>query len=554
VTNDEEIKKSEEAQRQKAQGISQRLSRLKSQRGTWEAHWEEIAQRVMPSYSQTFQSNQNTPGQKKTEHMFDSTAANANVKFAAALESMLTPRAQKWHMLKAQFGPQYRELAKNREVRQYFEDVTDILFRYRYAPRANFASNQHEVYMGLGAFGTGCMFIDKLDGGGLRYRAIHLAEVYFAENHQGIIDTAYRSFKYTARQAIQKWRDKVPEAIKTAADKNPEQEFEFIHAVQPNDDVQYGRVDHKGMAFSSCYVSVTGLAIVEESGYHTFPYAISRYVVAPGETYGRSPAMLALPDIKVLNEQKKTILKQGHRVVDPVLLAHDDGVLDSFSLKPGAINYGGVNADGRQLVHALPTGNLSFAKEMVQEQREAINDAFLVTLFQILVDTPQMTATEVLERAREKGALLSPTMGRQQSEGLGPMIEREIDLLSRQGLLPPMPEILRQVGGADYEVEYDSPLSRAQKAEGAAGTMRTIQFAAEIAAQTQDPSPLDWFDFDSIIPDLGDANAMPVKHFKTPDAVAAIRKGRSEQQAIAQVTQAGPAMAAMMKATQGQTQ
>ena len=35
-----------------------------------------------------------------------------------------------------------------------------------------------------------------------------------------------------------------------------------------------------------------------------------------------------------------------------------------------------------------------------------INDAFLVTLFQILTETPEMTATEVIERTREKGALL----------------------------------------------------------------------------------------------------------------------------------------------------
>lgn len=539
-------------ERDKIASIKTRLSRMRSNRGVWESHWEEIAERVMPSYSRTFRQNQMiTPGAKKTEYMFDSTAAQANTKFAAAMESMLTPRNQKWHRL----VPQDKTLFNNREVRQWYEDVNDALFRYRYAPKANFASNQHEIYMGLGAFGTGCLYIDKLDTGGLRYRAIHLAEIFFAENHQGIIDTAIRPFKFTARQAAQQWgKDSLSEQLKSAAEKNPDQEFEFIHAVMPNDDIAYGRLDYKGMPFTSCFISTFDNRVMEEAGYHTFPFAISRYVVAPGELYGRSPAMLALPDIKVLNEQKKTMLKQGHRIVDPVLLAHDDGVLDSFSLKPGAINYGGVTADGRPLVHALPTGNVGFYKEMVQEQRESINDAFLVTLFQILVETPQMTATEVLERAREKGALLSPTMGRQQSEALGPMIEREVDLLARQGLLPPMPTILKQSMGADYDVTYDSPLSRAQKAEGAAGTMRTIQFAAEIAAQTQDPSPLDLFDFDTIIPDLGDANAMPIKFFRTMEDVKAIREGRSQQQSIQQVTQAGPAMAAMMKATQGNQQ
>ncbi|MDN8888877.1 portal protein, partial [Staphylococcus aureus] len=80
------------------------------------------------------------------------------------------------------------------------------------------------------------------------------------------------------------------------------------------------------------------------------------------EIYGRSPAMNVLPAIQTLNEEKKILIKQGHRVVDPVLLAHDDGVMDGFSLKPGALNYGGVNAQGQKLVHTLDTGNVAVGK------------------------------------------------------------------------------------------------------------------------------------------------------------------------------------------------
>lgn len=538
-----------------AQQIVHRLGRMKTNRGNWESHWEEIAQRVLPSHAQTF-TGATSPGVKKSQEAYDATAALACTKFAAAMESMLTPRNQRWHKL----VPMDKALLKNRQARLWFEDVADTLFRYRYAPKANFASNQHEIYMALGAYGTGCMYIDTLYDlrgrpAGLRYRAVHLGEIYFAENHQGIIDTAFRPFKYTARQAAQKWgADKLEPKIREALEKNPEQEFEFIHAVMPREDFAPGRLDVKGMPFASYFVCCASKAVMEESGYHTFPYAISRYVVAPGEIYGRSPAMQVLPDIKVLNEINKTTLKQGHRVVDPVLLAHDDGVLDSFSLKPGAINYGGVSAEGRPLVHALPTGNLSFARELTAEKRESINDAFLVTLFQILVDTPQMTATEVLERAREKGALLSPTMGRQQSEALGPMIEREIDLLARQGLLPPMPPFLREAMGADYDVVYDSPLSRAQRAEEAAGTMRTVEFAVNVAAQTQDPSPLDIFDWDTIIPEVADINGMPVRYLKSMEQVMAIREGRNQDKEAAQITQALPGAAAMMKVAGGHGQ
>lgn len=281
------------------------------------------------------------------------------------------------------------------------------------------------------------------------------------------------------------------------------------------------------------------------------PYATARYITAPGEEYGRSPAMNVLPAIKVINEEKKTLIKQGHRAVDPVLLAHDDGVIDGFSLRPGAINYGGVTSDGRPLIHALPTGNLAIGKDLMDDERLAINDAFLVTLFQILVETPQMTATEVLERAREKGALLSPTMGRFQAEALGPMIEREFDLLMWQKLLPPPPPALVEAG-AQYFVEYDAPLNRAMRADEAAGTMRSMQWASEIAAQTQDPSVMDWFDTDTIIPELLSINGAPNRFVRDPETVAKIRDDRGQQQADAQFTQALPGLAALTKASNPQ--
>lgn len=524
------------------------FAKLENSRTNWESHWQEIAERVLPSHSRSFlgQNSFNIDGDKRNTKMIDSTAAMALDRFAAAMESMLTPRNQRWHSLRST-NP---ELNKIRAVQLYFENVTDILFRYRYAVKANFASQMHSTYLMLGAFGTGGMYIDKLDGGGLRYKAIHLAEMFFCENHQGVIDTVYRKFPLKPRQAL-KWfgmdNEGLPETLKAAVETKPDDDFWFIHVSKPREDLDLGRRDHKGMPFASYYVSCDTKKVVMESGYQSFPYAVSRYVTAPGEIYGRSPAMTVLPNIKILNEQKKTVLKQGHRAVDPVLLAHDDGVLDTLSLKPGSLNFGGVTAEGRPLVHALPTGNIALSKDMMNDERAIINDAFLVTLFQILVDTPQMTATEVLERAREKGALLSPTMGRQQSEFFGPAIEREIDLLNQQRLLPEMPPELLEARG-EYEIAYESPLSRAQKAEDAAGLMRTAEFAVQVAVNTQSPEPLDHFDWDTIIPELADIHAVPVRWLRDIKQIEQIRQGRVQQQQAEQMTNALPGIAAMTKA------
>lgn len=541
-----------EQRNQVAQELLQEFQTMESRRGIWEKHWEEVALKVLPYYSTSFYTQGNTvPGAQRGQDQYDVTANAALWKFAAAMESMLTPANNKWHRLR---HPD-QNLMKRRDVQLWFDQVNDAMFYYRYSPHSGYQANQHDGYVSLGAFGTSCIFTDEyrdpLRPGvkGLRYRNVHLGELFFACNFQGQVDKVYRRFKMTLRQIAQKWgAEALPDSHRDQLKNKPDNEVQIIHIVKPNPKFDPRVLDSKAYRYASYYVLREATHLLSEGGYRCMPYSTARYITAPGELYGRSPAMNVLPSIKMLNEEKKTLIKQGHRAVDPVLLAHDDGILDGFSLKPGAINYGGVNADGRPLVHALPVGNVAVGKDMMDDERFAINDAFLVTLFQILIQTPQMTATEVLERAREKGALLSPTMGRFQAESLGPMVEREFDLLMWQNLIPPPPPSLVEAG-AEYMVEYDAPLNRAMRSDEAAGTMRTLQWAAEIAAQTQDPSAMDWFDTDAIIPELLAINGAPFRFVRDPQAVAAMRQGRQQAQQAQQLVQALPGLAAMTKAS-----
>ena len=521
--------------------------RLASERGTLDSHLQEIAERIFPDYSGAFTTNGQlqTPGSKRNQEIYDSTGANALNKFAAVNESLLIPSNERWHGLVAP-----PSLKRDRATRLWMDAATDVLFKYRYNYKANFVPQTQMNFMALGAFGSGTLFIDELtDEPGWRYKHIHLGEIWFIENHQGIVDGFIRRFPMTARQARQKFgKDNLPAGIIKALEKNSEEKFFFLHCVKPREDVDQKRLDYKGMKFASYYISLTGKKLVREGGYNTFPAIISRHRQAPGEVYGRGPAMDVLPATKTLNEQKKTLLKQGHRAVDPIYLIHDDGVLDTFSAIPGSMVAGGMSAEGRPLVGVLPTGRVDIGKELMDDERAVINDSFYVTLFQILTESPQMTATEVLERVREKGILLNPTVGRQEVEQLGPMIDRELDLAMRQRLLPPMPPALLEARG-EYVVRYSNPMSRMRKAEELSGTLRTLNTAAEIANVTQDPSVMDVFDMPTIIRDFGEGQAMPERHFLDEKTVAQKRADRAAQQQEATDIQAAPGVAALIKAT-----
>lgn len=520
---------------------------LFAERGLWEIQWQEIAELMLPNDSRSFQGQLMNQGQKRAQQkMYDTTAITALGRFTAILDSLLTPHNQKWHTLHTDDTM----LNKNRQVRQYFSDVTDILFRERYMDTANFVDNNQQVYMSLGAYGTGGMFTDQLWGQkGLRYKFITLGELYFAENHQGTPDKVYRHYRLTARQAAEKWPDTAPEIIHLMAKTIPETLYEFLHCVVPNYEMDPARKDHGGMPWSSYDISITGNAMLSMGGYRSFPYAISRYTQWLQEKYGRSPAMDMLPTMKTLNQEKKDLLKQAHRVIDPIYLVHDDGVLNTMNARPGTVIPGGVTPDGRPLVHTLPTGNVQVTPEIMKDDRDSIKDAFLVSLFQILVETPEMTATEVIQRTKEKGILIAPTIGRQESY-LSKVINREIDVLNQQGKLPKMPNVLKEAKG-QYKIRYESPLAKMRQSEEAAGIMQLLQTFTQITQNTQDPTPMYYFNWEKIAPKLAEIQGVPPDWIHSTEEVEAKKKAAAHQQDIQNAIQAGPAVAQLAKASQG---
>lgn len=519
---------------------------MANDRSGFESQWREIGARM--GHTQQFSGEAVNPGAKLTSLQFDDTAALALDRFAAAVESILTPRASKWHKITVT-NPQAKQ---SMAVRRWCEEVTEILFRIRYSPRGNFASSMHEVYLSLGELGTGAIFVNDDPGRGIRYASMHLSEIYIDQDYTGRIDTVHRRFQLTARQAMQWYGKKtrtgmLPEKIRTAAEKNPSQKFWFIHCVRPNNEMMYGRKDFRGMALSSYYVAEEGKTMIDEGGYRVMPYAVSRYVTGPGEIYGRSPAMTVLPTIKMVNEQEKTNLRAAHRRVEPPLLARQEGALAGFSTQPNAINYGGLDASGNPMIRPLDTrADVGVGLEFIDRGRGVINDAFLVTLFQVLVENHGMTATEAMYRAQEKGALLAPTGGRQQSELLGIIIERELDIISAAGILPPMPRELLDLGGT-VEIEYTSPLAQAQRADEGVGILRSIEQMGPLA-QFDNGRSMRRINTDKTMQRLWDINGAPADLLHTDDELKEMDAQEQQAMQAQQMLAAAPIAAQAAKA------
>lgn len=517
-------------------------SQLEANRSNFDHWWQQVAQRVLPSDA-VFQT-EDMPGVKRTERMFDSSPSTCLSRFSAVMEDLSTPRTQRWHGL----APYPRDDTgadggdDDQESREFLDRLSNVLFAMRYRPRANFASQKHQGYMSIGAFGNSTLFIDEEVGVGPRYQHIHTRESFWAEDQYGRIDVHYRKFKWEARKAMQRFGNALPEKIRNAAENKPFDKFEFLHCVRPNEDRIRSRADYRGMPWSSYFVAVDGKEMLEVGGFTSWPFAIGRYELGPGEVYARSPAMQAWPAILTLNEEKKTVLRAGQKDVDPPVLLSEEGALEPFNLRAGALNHGLVNDQGQALAIPFKTGaNVPLGLELMGLEREAVEDAFLVTIFKVLIENPQMTATQVLEIAQQKAILLAPVMGRQQSEDLGPLIEREVDILARNSrfswIVDEMPEELRE-RQEQYTITYNSPLARAMRAQDGVAIMRTAE-AAETFARLDKTSAY-VYDWPSAFRELGQINGVPPRLMRDKKTVDRIAADQQEQEQAAAAVAAAP--------------
>lgn len=520
--------------------IMSKQSEMEAMRGNWESLWEGVAQLVLPR-SDDFR-KKHSPGTQRNQQQYDAFPMQALDKFAAAIEAGLMPRNALWHSLTT--GDE--ELDENHEVKVYLEGLNQLLWDTRYSPRANFASQAHENRINIGAFGTGAFLIEpQEDGNGVQYRAIHLSELFIASNWMGLIDVVHRKFDLTARQAMQLFGKNTPEKVKAKFEAGGVHEkFEFLHAVMPREDYDKEAVDDRGKRFAGVYIFVEGQQMVREEGYYEMPYTVSRYSVSIRENYGRSPAIQLLPDISMLNEMRRTTIEAANMAVDPPTLLYDDGISE-FDLTPGARNYGGLDEQGRALAAPWNPGvNVNLGLEMIGDTRNQIDDGFMGVYFRVLLENPQMTATQALLIAQQQGQMSAPVIGRLQTEWLGPMIRRESAILYRQGKHPEMPTVLQDhitTTGKGVNIEYVSPLTRAARAEEAVAILRTFETLAPIAQI--DPTVYEQFDTKEVARIVSEVNGVPAKALKDPEQVEAEEDQQAAQEAMGAILQAAPVAA-----------
>jgi hypothetical protein len=326
-----------------------------------------------------------------------------------------------------------------------------------------------------------------------------------------------------------------------------QKEFIFIQCVQPRGDFGLPGQGVRKTPWASFHVFHDDRSIIRESGYFEFPVIDFRWLPEPGMVYGEGPVMKCIADIQSLQQLAKNELTAGEQAVKPTLLMANTGVMNRPTSRPGAIVFGGMNAQGQRLVEPLFNGQrLDFATMVLEAKRAQVKESMYLTLFQLLVQNPQMTATEALIRAKEKGELLGPAGSRFQMS-LSRMVLREQGILGRRGLYDADSDYARPPAARDRKIvpSMSSPLDRLRRAQEGEGIMRILEVASPLA-QT-DPEVLDEIDAGWTLRELRDILGAPVKMLRSPDAVVARKAARQEQQQMAVNAQIAEQMASASK-------
>ena len=505
--------------------LKRRLKSLKDERDSWLSDWKDLAEKFLPRKMFVLDQGDQTNEGGINNTLYDSASIRAMRVLAAGMQGGMTSPARPWLRLSIDD----LELKENSAVKEWLAVVQrEMLSLFS---KSNFYSAIYTRFLELATFGTAAMYEVEDPETVIRFIPLTIGEYYAATDFDKRIKTLFREYEATAEQIVNQFgEDNVSQVVKESNEDPARKDnyYTIVHVCLPNPDYEEGRLGYEGKLYLSLYWEDKTADIdkpyLSVGGFDEQPFVVPRWDVKGNNVYGDSPAMDALPDVKQLQSQTKSLMKALQKEVDPPMNAPPG--MKNASIVPGAINYipvtGGQAFTPAIAVKSNPQGTMV----AIQETKEAIKEDLYNDLFKMLaIAGGSMTATEVRERVEEKLILLGPVLERLQSELLTPVVDRTFGIMYRNQRIPEPPEELQ---GRELKVEYVSLLAQAQKA---VGTMSIEQFMRFISASAQMyQEALDIMDIDETAEEYAELLGVPPGMIRGKDERDEIRQFRAQQQ------------------------
>lgn len=525
--------------------IKTEYSEAKTHRAVWQDHWQQLRRWCRPTSPDFFTSQTNRlRGDRRHDEIYDSTAPWALDQFASGLSAVLTDPSSRWFGIGLQ-GVPMEELA--REERLYLEDVADRIYFELSLPDSGAYATLHENYMDIGCFGTAVQFQfwDRKNSH-MKFRSCPLADCFLAENNTGEIDKVFYRRKLNTRQMLQEFPQLINQP-KEIFDPDKDREYELVHFVAPRRERVRGGILAVNKPWASYYFEPELPIILEESGFDYFPYNTARWTTVAGETYGRSPGMSVLADVRTLNQMQKELLVSAQLANFPPIVAEDDSILlplagnqgHQLTLTPKSVLWKEQGAEFPQAINSGMQPQLTL--EMMQDLRQSVQRAFFVDHLIREKKKERQTTTEILDERGEMLRQLQPNFYRINSELHDNMIKTAHFLLERRGELPEPPQSLN---GERMDVFYFSPAAKAQLGTKAQNISAFLQDITPLVSV--DPTLLEEIDRSAMLAEYAKAREV-FRIMKSPEVREREKAAAAQQQQQQALLEAAPQAAKAAK-------
>ena len=426
--------------------VLRRFGDAENSRRPWEHHWEDC-------YAYTLPRRSRAGGINDYADIYDATAADGIDSLASGLLAYVTPPWSRWLGFAAR-----GEGAGSDEALNELGKWEQVL--HEHFVQSNFIMEIHQCYLDLVIAGTACLLFEEAPPGeasAFRFSAVPIWDVYLEESADGKLGATYRRLKLGAEE----FKRRFAKSGNLTFDEQGE--TEVIEAVY-ND------------GFSPRYLAVLadGGEVLRRGSFTHSPFINFRWMKALGESYGRSPVMKALPDIKTANKVVEFILKRASLTASGMWQAEGAASeLAEVEITPGVII---PRSEGRVITPIEMPSDFDVSQIVLSELRGRIKAALLAD--RLSLPAGKMTATEVVERSVETARLMGATFGRLQYELLKPLAERAVDILIRRGELPKLCRDRRRLS-----VEFRSPLAQAERRSEARNLMTWLEATSALGGE-----------------------------------------------------------------------
>lgn len=500
---------------------------LEQGRKPFESVWDEITDLF---YTKRYNyAPKNPNASKRPPHRYSSKAKRAYNIASKGFQGYTADRRSDWMVL--QFEDQ--TLMGMYGVQDWLEQGHRALSAH--FSRAGFYEGLAELIPDAMNLGIGTIYSEEISSlSRIAYRCKHPKATYYAENAFGEIDIARDEEWVSYRSAVERFGLKnLHESWQRNFETRPLDNVLIQHITMPMDEryLEYAKSPTvRTWPFISIWLDLENQHIIDVGGFWEFPYFVWRYEKSAGDAYGFGPGFDVIDDTLIANQMTRSRIALANLIADPPLTV-PEALEGRDQIIPGHHIY---TTKDEQEIRPVPFGaNYPITVDNEDKIEGAIDAHYNVAIYQMLeqMEARNKTATEVIEMAGERVAVLGPIVGGYENQVLQPAVRRSFNMLMRSGQLPPPPKAVIDAfkDGQYLKVEFMGRLSQiSRRYYKSDGTTQALGIAGALAQLY--PDALDNIDFDQLTREGLENAGAPASVIREKEDVQAIRANRAQQQ------------------------